>query len=128
MKYRKKCCICGAFKKDDGINYHNQCGIYIRKYIEAYKEKIENNYEKVVTTKTKRVRKKILEYLEKVNIGDTFEIIDFINRTTKIGTTLQAIGNILSNMATKKEIIKVSSWKNNSPAIWKRNINENNNI
>ena len=118
-KYNRRCTVCMALVEEER-NYHEQCGIFIIKLVEGYKEKISKKYSKVVTTKTKRVRAKILEYFKKMNIGDTFEVLDFVNRTTKIGTTIQAIGNILSDMANKNQIIKISDWKNNSPAIWGR--------
>ncbi len=71
--------------------------------------------------KTMIVRGKILKYFEKVPHADTYEILDFINRTTKHGVTTQAIGSILSNMSKLKLIVKISDYSKNSVAIWGRN-------
>lgn len=74
--------------------------------------------------KTKRIRKRIMLYLEKMNHGDTDDIYDFLNLTYKHGVTMVALGNILSDMAKKKQIIKVTNWKDfRKSSVWGKNEN-----
>lgn len=79
--------------------------------------------------KTKRIRKRIIKYLDKMTHGDTHEIKDFLNLTYKHGVTMEALGNVLSDMAKKKEIVKISDYKDyNKASIWGKNNQTDNKI
>jgi len=71
--------------------------------------------------KTKRIAKHIMDYIIKVPMADFYEILEYINRRSKHGTTKEALGSILNRLKNEKKIIKIASFSSsdNKCSIWK---------
>ncbi len=77
--------------------------------------------------KTKRIETHILNYVKSVPEANTLEILENVNRTSKHGTTLEALGPILNRLKVEKKLIKLTSYDTHrlKPSTWKyRNIDQ----